>query len=69
MRVYRGVVVLLHSILTSVLNGEYWSASRLDRVTLSEIALGTCWTGSWLWLGARLDDVANLKYNSSHSNS
>jgi hypothetical protein len=48
MEVYGGVNVYIHIFLTSSLAGGEWSALRLGRFTLGEIAPGTHWIGGWL---------------------
>jgi hypothetical protein len=60
--VYVGVDVLFHIFLTSALDGDEWSASRLCRFTLEERASSTHWTGRWEDPRASLDDTEKLKF-------
>jgi hypothetical protein len=43
--------------LTSALNGDEWSASRLGRFFLGEKVLGTHWLGGWVDPRAGLNAV------------
>jgi hypothetical protein len=51
MRTYGGVEVELEAFLTSALDGDEWSASRLGRFTLRKRAPSTHWIG-WVGPGA-----------------
>jgi hypothetical protein len=52
----------MHISLTSSLVGGEWSASRPGRFTSGERGPGTHWKGSWVYLGAGLDDVVKRKF-------
>jgi hypothetical protein len=58
MLTYEGVDVLL----TSVLVGAEWSASRLCRLTPEESAPRTHWIGGWVDPRAGLHDMEKLKF-------
>jgi len=47
--------------LTSVLDGEEWSASHPGRFTSCEIASRTQWVGGWVGHRTNLDAVAKRK--------
>jgi hypothetical protein len=38
---------MLHTFLTSVMDGGQWSASRSD-LNPEKITLGSCWVGGWV---------------------
>jgi hypothetical protein len=48
-------------LLTSVLVGGEWSASRPGRFTPGEGARGTYWIGGWVGLRTGLDDVEKIR--------
>jgi hypothetical protein len=48
--------------LTSALVGGEWSASRPNRFTPGERALGTHWIDGWVGPRAGLDDVEKRKF-------
>jgi hypothetical protein len=54
----------MHS-LTSALDGDEWSASRLGRFTPKERAPGTHWVGGWVGPRAVLDAVVKRKNSQS----
>jgi hypothetical protein len=56
------VDIQLHTFLTSVLDGDEWSASRPGRFTPGEGAHGTHWLGGWVGSRAVLDTVVNSKH-------
>jgi hypothetical protein len=55
-----GVEIWLHAFLTSVLDGNEWSASRPGRFTSKENS-GTHWIGGRVGPRAGLDVVAKIK--------
>jgi hypothetical protein len=61
MKTYLGVEVQLHSFLTSALDGDEWSASRLVRFIPTERAPGTHCIGGWVDPRAVLDAVVKRK--------
>jgi hypothetical protein len=57
MKMYWGVEVELHVLLTSALDGGEWSVLRPGRFTPRERAPGTHWIGGWVDPRAVLDAV------------
>jgi len=74
MKIYWGVVVQLHTFLTSALDGGEWSVKCSGTFTLMERAPGIHWLEGWVGPTAALDTMARRnKYpsycresNSSH---
>jgi hypothetical protein len=62
MKAYGGVDEQINILLTSVLVGGEWSASRLSRFTPGERAPGTHWIGGWLDSIASLHEVEKRKF-------
>jgi hypothetical protein len=62
MKVYGGVDVQIHIVLTSALVGGEWSASCPCCFTPGERAPGTHWTGGWVDPRAGLDDMVKRKF-------
>jgi hypothetical protein len=62
MNAYVGVDVLIHILLTSILTGGEWSASRRRRFTPGERDPGNRWIGSWVDLRAGLDDLVKREF-------
>jgi hypothetical protein len=62
MKAYGGVDVYTHVFLTSAVVGGEWSASRSDRFTPAEGALGTHWIRGWVGPRTGLDNMENLKF-------
>jgi hypothetical protein len=62
MKVYGGVKIQIHIVLTSALVGGEWSASRSCHFTSGERATGTHWIGGWVDPRASLDDVEKRKF-------
>jgi hypothetical protein len=70
MEMYGGIEVQLHAILTSVLDGGEWSASRPGRFIRVERAPGTHSTGIWvgpraglLLYGFELTKIVTCRYD------
>jgi hypothetical protein len=61
MKTYRGADVYIHAFLALALVGGEWSATRPDRFTPEEIALGTAWIGGWVGPRTVLDEVERRK--------
>jgi hypothetical protein len=57
MKMYGGVDVLIHVILTSALVGGGWSVSHPGLLIPGERAAGTHWIGDWMGPTARLDGM------------
>jgi hypothetical protein len=67
MKVYGGVDIYFHVILTSALVGGEWLASRPGRFTAGERTPGTHWIGGWVDPRAGLDEVEKRKFLYSNS--
>jgi hypothetical protein len=61
MKTYWGMEVYLHAFLTSVLDGDEWSASGSGRFIRRERAPDTHWIGGWVGFRAVLDTVVKRK--------
>jgi hypothetical protein len=61
MKTYGGVEVQPHAFLTSTLDGDEWSASRLGCFIPRERGPSTHWIGGWVGLRASLEAVAKRK--------
>jgi hypothetical protein len=61
MKTYKGAGVLLHSFLTSAINGGEQLVSRPDRVSPGEKAPNSHWIGSWVTPRDGLDAMAKRK--------
>jgi hypothetical protein len=57
MKTYGRADVQIHILLTPVLVGVEWSASRSGRFTTEKKALGTRWIGGWVDPRAALDII------------
>jgi hypothetical protein len=62
MKANGGVDVQMHILITSVLVGGEWSASRPCRFTPGERTPSTLWIGGWVDPRAGLDDVEKRKF-------
>jgi hypothetical protein len=56
-KMYGRVEAQLHVFLTSTLDGDEWSASRLCRFTPTERTSGALWLGGWASLRAGFETV------------
>jgi hypothetical protein len=55
------VELLLHAFLTSVLDGDEWSASRPGRFILEERAPGTHWIDGWVGPSVCMEAIKKSK--------
>jgi hypothetical protein len=62
MKTYGRVDVYIHVFLTSVLDGDKWSASRRSCLIPGERAPGTHWIGGWVGPRAGLGNVEERKF-------
>jgi hypothetical protein len=60
--------VQLHKFLTSALDGDEWTDSRPNRITLGKETPCTHWIATWFGLEAGMDAVAKRKILASVGN-